>query len=300
MTNTITVAFRPLTASKQSQGEYAMRYLFLVLALLAFGSLNAGATDFDHELHLQEYVDDGECKTCHQPDDLTITPDLENCKECHEGTFTDNITFLMPKTHGPTWSLKHRLEARIDQDMCLNCHDESGKGPIGCAECHTAGFVTGQGAQGDSMSNIHRGEFKVSHPIAARTDPQLCNTCHETSFCTDCHEGFSNQTLAIDSHRKSWSQSNNFGPTHGNFALSSCQTCHSASVLPTHTWTKKHSREARRNLSTCQSCHPQGDICTTCHSAKTGLGVSPHPKGWSKISNNLKKASGNRTCIQCH
>ena len=41
-------------------------------------------------------------------------------------------------------------------------------------------------------------------------------------------------------------------------------------------------------------------ICLTCHSARTGLLVNPHPKDWGDIKNRLKNASNGKTCRKCH
>jgi hypothetical protein len=71
-------------------------------------------------------------------------------------------------------------------------------------------------------------------------------------------------------------------------------------VLPTHEWYPNHAREARKNLATCQACHPEGDVCLTCHSARTGLRVNPHPRDWDDIKDRLRDASDNRTCRKCH
>ena len=61
-----------------------------------------------------------------------------------------------------------------------------------------------------------------------------------------------------------------------------------------------HAQEARRNLPTCQGCHADGQICLTCHSARTGLRVNPHPDNWGDIKDRINKAAGQRTCVKCH
>jgi hypothetical protein len=150
------------------------------------------------------------------------------------------------------------------------------------------------------MINVHRSEFHVTHPIAARTDPQLCSSCHENKFCVDCHARFAPEDLAILSHRKGWSGMTNTDTQHDLFTSDMCQTCHPNSVLPSHEWSSVHAREARKNLVTCQACHPEGDICLTCHSARSGLRINPHPKDWDDMKDRLKDASDGRTCRKCH
>jgi hypothetical protein len=155
------------------------------------------------------------------------------------------------------------------------------------------------GAFSNNMIHVHRSDFHVTHPIAARTDPQLCNSCHEPKFCSDCHNDFAPADLAILSHRRGWSDGT-LGGAHAFFDDTQCQGCHINSVLPTHDWSNRHAREARKNLVTCQACHPEGDVCMTCHSAISGLRVNPHPSDWGSIKDNINKASGGSTCRKCH
>jgi len=160
---------------------------------------------------------------------------------------------------------------------------------------------------GNALSNVHRSDFQVSHPIAARTDPQLCTSCHETRFCNECHEAFAPEDLAVASHRRGW-LNGTFSGNHAAYVdnpfscLDPTNGCHTPdSVVPSSTgWSSEHAREARKNLATCQACHPDGEVCLRCHSARSGLGANPHPADWNDISGRLEKASGGRTCRRCH
>jgi hypothetical protein len=54
-------------------------------------------------------------------------------------------------------------------------------------------------------------------------------------------------------------------------------------------------------LATCQTCHPEGDVCLRCHSAKGGVvGFNPHGKDWDDRKNRLNDASNGKTCRKCH
>ena len=255
------------------------------------------AVQFNHDEH-QTYMDEEPaCFNCHKPDAKVIVPAKEECLECHEEDFYAEVSFPGTKTHGPVWSLNHRVPAKSGSIDCSACHEQNF-----CLECHKAGFADEMGEIGNNMINVHRSEFHVSHPIAARTDPQLCSSCHENKFCVDCHVRFAPEDLAILSHRKGWSNITvgASGPAHGLFDDSTCENCHTNSVLPSHQWASSHAREARKNLATCQACHPEGDTCLTCHSARTGLRVNPHPKDWGDMKDRLRDASDNRTCRKCH
>lgn len=268
----------------------------LLTALVVLVTSTVWATPFDHADHLT-YLDDAACTSCHVEEAESITPDKGVCLECHEAELINCVTYPGLKTHGATWALSHRTAAKGQTMDCASCHQQND-----CLECHTAGFADEMGAFGNSMTNIHRSDFHVTHPIAARTNPQLCSSCHEPDYCSDCHSDFRRSSLAGASHRRSFSSLTvgDSGPAHEDFSADQCQICHVDSILPSHEWTTDHAREARKNLATCQACHPEGDVCLTCHSARSGLGVNPHPKDWDDIEGRMLRASDGRTCRKCH
>lgn len=270
-----------------------LRILFVILAFATMGGAPALAVTFNHAEH-NTYLEDTDCTACHVEGAFSIVPDKSVCLECHDQEFVDEVDYPMMSTHGPVWAFQHRQEAKNNNNDCSACHEQ-----MFCLECHKSGFADEQGSFGNNMMNIHRGDFQVSHPIAARTDPQLCSSCHESKFCSECHATFNRNDLAFDSHRRGFSD----GTLDGKHALydeTQCQGCHIDSVLPSHTWSGNHAREARKNLASCEACHPDGDICLQCHSARSGLGINPHPKDWGDISSRLNKASGGRSCRKCH
>ena len=145
---------------------------------------------------------------------------------------------------------------------------------------------------------VHRTEYLVTHPLQARADQRSCTLCHEPDYCTECHTDFAPEDLVTVSHRRQFRDLSD--GLHSTLGPETCQTCHTDSVLPVHEWTEGHSREARRDLLSCQSCHPQAEVCLTCHSAREGLIVNPHPANWNEIKNSLEGASGGSTCRACH
>jgi len=279
-----------------------IRSLLAVLAIMTLGVVPAFAAEFNHPTHLT-YVADSPCSTCHVEGAETIVPDTKVCLECHDQAFVDDVKLPGLKTHGPVWALNHRPAAKGETYDCAACHQQDF-----CLECHKSGFADEQGAFSNNMINVHRSDFHVTHPIAARTDPQLCASCHENRFCVECHENFAPADLAVSSHRRGWSDITVSGTPHARYAEQLkndpsgqfCLTCHPNSVLPSHDWTNTHAREARKNLATCQACHPEGDVCLKCHSKKSGLRANPHPDDWDDIMVRLDKASGGKTCRKCH
>jgi len=276
-----------------------IRSLLALLAIVALGAAPAFAAEFNHDEHLT-YVADSPCTACHVKDALSIVPETKVCLDCHDQAFVDAVALPGMKTHGPVWAFNHRPAAKGNTYDCAACHEQDF-----CLECHKSGFADEQGSFSNNMINVHRSDFSVTHPIPARTDPQLCSSCHENQFCVDCHNDFARADLATLSHRRGFTLGTLDG-AHAGFSELQCAGCHrnssgQLSVIPSSTgWSANHAREARKNLVTCQACHPDGDVCIECHSAKTGLGVNPHPDDWDDISGRLKRASNGRTCRKCH
>jgi hypothetical protein len=269
------------------------KFLLSISLLVAGVTLAWASARFDHRAHVEEYAAGMECATCHLPGASSIVPDAKVCLDCHEQNVVAATKLGATKTHGPVWALNHRSEAKLGSGIdCAACHQQSF-----CLECHKAGFADEQGAFGNNMINVHSSDFHVTHPIAARTNPQLCPSCHETKFCSDCHSDFRTGRASGPSHRRTFAfrDDSNF---HGGAPAGDCNLCHTDTVAPSvHDWQVGHAREARKNLQTCQTCHPGGDTCLKCHGAG---GFKPHGKGWKSKAGRLMDASNNRTCSKCH
>ena len=199
--------------------------------------------------------------------DYGTTMEIKFCTECH-------VLNNVEPNHGSFWMRDHRLYKEKLPSNCNDCHQHSF-----CLDCHTGGgidrdlHVSNFGV--DYMPRSHRTDFREIHPIKALDDPRSCVRCHDAvKFCAECHDRFPKGTLNIKSHQMLGPNGQKYG-----FALG------------------EHSREARKNLQSCQSCHPDGDVCIQCHSSGK---TSPHPSGWNKVRGRLKRASDERTCLKCH
>lgn len=280
-----------------------IRKALLSLLLLMMGIAVGWAGDFNHQNHLVDYAAESACDACHLAGARSIIPDTKVCLACHEQSMIDGVTLAPTMTHGPVWALNHKIEAKGNVINCESCHAQEY-----CLECHKSGFADEMRELGNNMINVHRDDFQISHPIAARTDQRLCSNCHETKFCSNCHDAFQLRRgdIGSPSHRYTFDMGLNgdIDAIHGGFdASKNCDSCHtSGMVAPSfHDWQVGHAREARRSLATCQSCHPDGDTCLKCHSARGGVvGFNPHPKDWDKFKNRLNNASNGRTCRKCH
>jgi hypothetical protein len=156
---------------------------------------------------------------------------------------------------------------------CAQCHTQSF-----CLDCHQGGGInadlTVANYGKDYVPRSHRSDFVQIHPMKALDNPQTCYRCHDTKFCSACHDRFPRGSFRIKSHL----------PNGGSGQ--------------TFIWSNTHASEAKRNLQSCQACHPDGDVCLRCHSSKVGAGrINPHPKDFK--GNNISMRT-NKTCRICH
>lgn len=191
---------------------------------------------------------------------------ISECNDCHKSEGAQ-------VNHDSDWIRYHRKVASKPDKNCAQCHDQSF-----CLDCHQGGGInqdfTVDTFNRDYIPKSHRSDFVQIHPLKALDNPQNCYRCHDTNFCSDCHNRFPKGSFRIRSHMPSGVNSQMYN------------------------WTNEHSREAKRNLQFCQSCHPQGDVCLRCHSSKVGSArINPHPKNFQ--GGNISSRT-NRTCRNCH
>jgi len=106
--------------------------------------------------------------------------------------------------------------------------------------------------RGESRPVSHRTDFISSHPIKAADDPQSCHRCHAPNDCSDCHDKQIKQGL---------------GGGRSAMSIKPHKPVFAAPGVPDPSWISFHRSEARRNLQSCQGCHPQKADCTNfaCH-----------------------------------
>jgi hypothetical protein len=172
--------------------------------------------------------------------------------------------------------------------------------------------------------------FVEDHAGIAKSNPRLCERCHDETFCTDCHAG-TIRPLRL--------HSGDYLTTHALDARArtqDCQACHRAQSfciachervgfgerdsgafgvggeLTFHPagWSgppgvpQGHAHAAQRNIGACASCHDE-DSCLACHATSSaitpGLSVSPHGPDFARTSRCSALASRNRrVCLKCH
>ena len=165
---------------------------------------------------------------------------LEECRDCHRGAG-------VASNHGAFFVKEHRLLAQKAGSNCADCHEQSF-----CLDCHKGGNIDPDLRKslsriGEPMPSTHRSSFISIHSIKAKDDgSQSCYRCHEARFCSDCHSKIRNKGgMKIKSHQ----------------AIGNTQR---------FVFTPDHPAEARRNLQSCQGCHPDALVCSQCHNLKTG------------------------------
>ncbi|MCM0082538.1 cytochrome C [Geomonas sp. Red32] len=193
--------------------------------------------------------------------DMKIT----ECNDCHKG---EGVS----PNHDADWIRNHRVTASKAGHNCAQCHTQAY-----CLDCHQGGGITADLSTAqfgrDYIPKSHRSDFVNIHPLKALDNPQTCYRCHDKSYCQACHDRFPRGSMRIKSHLPTGSNSQSY------------------------VWTSEHSTEARRNLQSCQSCHPEGDVCLRCHSATSGARINPHPRDFQ--GGNIS-ARTKRTCRICH
>ena len=191
---------------------------------------------------------------------------ISDCNSCHKAEG-------VAPNHDADWTRSHRIVASKAGNNCAQCHTQSF-----CLDCHQGGGINADLSVSnfgrDNIPKSHRSDFVTIHPIKALDNQQTCYRCHDQKYCTACHDRFPKGKLRIKSHLMLGPNGQRYAPALGEHAL-----------------------EARRNLQSCQSCHPEGDVCIQCHSAGK---TNPHPRNWKSISGNFKDKAGSRVCTKCH
>jgi hypothetical protein len=253
---------------------------------------------FDHSAHRAT-----PCETCHgdlRGVDLATTrqlptmaaclgchrdgSDARHCADCHvaklggllETRFEHGA--LIPAhdglgdAHGAEFKTHHEQEARQVGATCTACHDRSE-----CIACHQ-GVV--------KPLEFHPGNYVLSHVVDARRGKPDCSACHRSqSFCIGCHEREGIGTRGD-------SQYNSVDPA---------RAFHPPGWATAGAGLNLHAGEARRNITSCTSCHRETD-CLKCHSAQPGSPqASPHPAGWRGSARCRALDRGDRRmCLRCH
>ncbi len=256
---------------------------------------------FNHKVHVDRKI---ECKACHT--DMTDVglatrqhlPKMETCLTCHDGTFasaacsTCHVTepsgrlklsfasgILRPIQgdplgidHGPRYEFTHGTRAKLDQQICMECHGQNE-----CQSCHDAI---------QKPLAVHPNDYITLHPVQARQDFPKCESCHRyQSFCAACHERVG---IGMDADPNLRPRNVRVHPDYNTFVNI---------PGPQH-----HAVLASRDIKQCISCHRE-ESCTSCHASRllnpNSQGRNPHPDGFNAMCKALQ-AKNPRACLKCH
>lgn len=191
---------------------------------------------------------------------------ISECNECHK---SEGVA----PNHDSDWVRGHRVLASKATKNCGDCHQQKY-----CLDCHSGGGtgdnLTLENFGRDYKPGSHRGDWIDEHAIKATDNLQTCKRCHDDRYCNECHSRFPGGDLRIKSHRPN----------------------PNAAGGQSYLWSANHATEARRNLQSCQACHPDGDVCIQCH--RSG-GVNPHPRNWGNIRG-VYSGRAPQVCFKCH
>ena len=212
-----------------------------------------------------------DCEECHQDDIKKM-----RCIKCHRKFGTPDIEALSGYRHSMGYVDRHGDDARLESRTCVQCHDASF-----CYDCHAKrkGLPKIEVKFPEKLRSafIHRGDYITRHMYDLKQEPGKCQRCHGQTFCQDCHarSGLTvSPKTSFSGHPAGWLDSSS-----PNF----------------------HSKEARRNIFECASCHSGGadSLCIKCH--REG-GADPHPPGFKgKLNSQLSTFHDNpKMCLNCH
>ncbi len=233
----------------------------------------------------------------------------EDCSVCHTSLPEPLVTQVTPPT----------------MDSCLNCHEHKAQYEAGnCSVCHQD--LTKYPLK-PVASFSHRGDFLKRHGNEAHSAGAACETCHEQTFCSECHaKTVSTRIEAILPERvdRAFIHRNDFlsrHPVEARADETSCARCHgtdfcischtknglvpgAASGLEPHPagfgQGSQHGPAARRDINSCASCHDQGAAsnCVSCHRVN-GVGGNPHPPSFT-ARHPREEITRNAMCQICH
>lgn len=193
------------------------------------------------------------------------------CSRCHRNLHRYGISEVAIVRHRPGFNRRHGSAARVDGELCGQCHDATH-----CAECHQASpGLPPEVIDPTRVATdfIHRGDFLARHPIEARVMQGTCTRCHGIGFCDGCHResGVGGSVAPGSPHDPGW-------------------------LTPLSP--RGHSRAARRDILSCAACHESNanQTCVPCHRVGGVAAMNPHPPNFGGGMDPQRHA----VCLVCH
>ena len=193
------------------------------------------------------------------------------CGRCHRNLFRYGIEEVSIVRHRPGFTQRHGAAARVDRELCAQCHDATH-----CADCHQASpGLAPETVEPAHVARdfVHRGDFLARHGTEARVVQGTCTRCHGISFCDGCHResGIGGSVAPGSPHPPGWLDA---------------------------TSPQGHARSARRDILSCTACHESNaeSVCVPCHRVGGLAAVNPHPPHFGGGLDPLRSG----VCRVCH
>lgn len=333
--------------------------LLLLLGACGFKATQTQAVDrtpttFPHEIH-----GGFDCADCHtgiikstQLGDSKL-PGVAKCEECHDRSSSeDKVKFNVPRRTTRDYELRFDHAAhlkRVAKGDCITCHkDIPGPGQAwntsppmaACTSCHQHKTDFAEARCSPCHVSLkryplkpltafsHEGNWVKEHGKLAKGSAESCATCHEQTYCGECHatatrpvraEILFPEKVEVDFiHRADFVSRHKVEvqadpascrKCHGsNF----CDSCHKEQGLSPRSlsprdphpvgWRTRgsgafHGDAARSNIVSCAGCHDQGagSVCVVCHRVGSTLtNINIHPPGFKQTDKTKPM------CRACH
>lgn len=175
-----------------------------------------------------------DCVSCHDTSkNIAAQYRMSECQTCHTDARSAVVTTAFTEVHSPVvkpashteaFRTHHAEQASAPGAPCFVCHSSvspSAAGQSQCTQCHQM-----------MMPASHTARWKDDiHGKYAALDRTVCATCHQTDFCSRCH----NET------------------PRSHFPLAQFKA-------------GGHAQLAMLNERSCFTCHTFADTCSECHS----------------------------------
>jgi hypothetical protein len=262
---------------------------------------NADSTQlkFNHAYHVGEAgIACADCHTAAAKSDKAadnLRPNHDNCSTCHEEQVNNTCSFChkdttnIQATPAPARDLlfSHQRHVGMKDVECTTCHAGLDKveyaGPANmpsmatCVTCHNNAKATRECAACHTSfaalipADHLEPNFRIGHRQAARLGglDVECSTCHQQSFCAQCHAGAPLISLGGASPMADPSPK----ATEGKDSPKQM----TLQMVHPMNYRLFHGMDAKAKTMDCQTCHSTEQFCVACHQTEDRLAPGQVP-----------------------
>lgn len=313
------------TATNQSEGK-SMRRTTAIIGLLAvamvfvWSSARSGRQAdfaFSHRLHISDVG--LACEDCHgaaataQTASVNLNPPVENCTGCHEAGDPFVVQYAARKPRPDELIFSHEQHVTTLGMDCATCHagiERAEKIPTQsmppmalCVDCHTERKINDACAVCHThvewrLPEDHGPDWVLDHVEVARQDGRTCETCHQQSYCQECHDGAALGLSIRGLPNRPASPIGELATAHQGRDLLTLQRVHNLNYRYTH------GTDVRAKTSDCAVCHETVNFCAACHNPETDIGrrrpVTHDLPGFRFSTHAIEARNDIERCASCH